>query len=209
MTNVLLVDDHVVFTDALRPALEAAGLSVAGIAHDGLEAIQMFTSLRPKVVLLDINLPGMNGHDVCREIRSIDPRAIILFLSGRTTENEIVGGLRAGAVGFISKTDGVEELVGAIERAAKREPYVSQGLIAPILFNYISATPGEVDPLTVRERQVLQLIAEGQSSKQIAANLHLSVKTVETHRTRLMDKLGMHNVAALVRYAIRQGLVSA
>lgn len=209
MTNILLVDDHVIFTDTLRPALEAAGLAVSGVAHNGLEAVKMFTELRPKVVLLDINLPGMNGYDVCREICAIDNRAVVLFLSARASETEIVNGLRSGAVGFMSKTDGVGELVAAIKKAAKREPYISQGLIAPILFNYISGAPGDVDPLTIRERQVLQLIAEGNSSKQIASTLHLSIKTVETHRTRLMDKLGVHNVAALVRYAIRQGIVTA
>lgn len=209
MTNILLVDDHVVFTDALRPALEAAGVTVSAVAHDGLKAIQLFAALRPKVVVLDVNLPGMNGYDVSHEIRAIDSRAGILFLTGRGVESEIVSGLRSGAMGFMSKSDGVDELVLAIERAARRELYVSPRFIAPIL-NNVTATPqGEVDPLTVRERQILQLIAEGQSNKQIAANLHISIKTVDTHRTRLMDKLGIHNVASLVRYAIRQGLITA
>lgn len=209
MVSILLVDDHPVFTDALRLALESAKYQVIGEVRDGYTAITEFTRLRPNVLILDVTLPGLNGFDVCREIRTLDPRAIIILLTSRTDEASVAEGLRCRANAFVSKSEGVRQLLTAIQNALKGEPYVSQCLMGPIIRNYVASSQGTVDPLTLRERQILQLVAEGNSSKEIAERLNLSLKTVETHRTRVMDKLDARNVADMVRYAIRQGIVEA
>jgi DNA-binding NarL/FixJ family response regulator len=207
--TVLLVDDHAVVTESLRLALGGAGFSVVGIAADGLEAVHMFVQLRPAVAVLDVGLLGMNGFDLCREIQSIDVKCVVILLTGRTDDKAISDGLQCGAHAMVSKSEGVAGLIEAIRQGLKGAPYVSSSLMGPILMKYRGLAPETVDPLTVRERQILQLIAEGKSSKEIGDALHLSVKTVETHRSRLMLKLNLHNVASLVRYAIRQGLISA
>jgi DNA-binding NarL/FixJ family response regulator len=209
MISILLVDDHPVFTDALRLALEGAKYQVIGEVRDGYTAISEFARLRPKVVILDVTLPGLNGFDVCREIRASDPRAVIILLTSRTDEVSVAEGLRCRASAFVSKNEGVRNLLTAIENALKGEPYVSQCLMGPIIRNYVATAQESVDPLTLRERQILQLVAEGNSSKEIAELLNLSLKTVETHRTRVMDKLDARNVADMVRYAVRQGIVEA
>jgi len=209
MVSILLVDDHPVFTDALRLALEGAKYQVIGEVRDGFTAISEFTRLRPNVLVLDVTLPGLNGFDVCREIRSLDPRAVIVLLTSRTDEASVAEGLRCRANAFVSKNEGVRQLLVAIENALKGEAYVSQCLMGPIIRNYVASAQGTVDPLTLRERQILQLVAEGNSSKEIAERLNLSLKTVETHRTRVMDKLDARNVADMVRYAVRQGIVEA
>jgi DNA-binding NarL/FixJ family response regulator len=209
MISILLVDDHPVFTDALRLALEGAKYQVVGEVRDGYTAISEFARLRPKVVILDVTLPGLNGFDVCREIRASDPRAVIILLTSRTDEVSVAEGLRCRASAFVSKNEGVRNLLTAIENALKGEPYVSQCLMKPIIETHLAATAAHAELLTARERQILQLVAEGLSSKEIADRLVVSVKTVETHRGRLMEKLDARNVADLVRYAIRQGIVEA
>jgi two-component system, NarL family, response regulator NreC len=206
---VLLVDDHAVIAESLSLSLDGAGFSVVGIAGDGLEAVRMFGQLRPRVTVLDVGLPGMNGFDVCREIRGIDPESVVILLTGRVDDRTINDGIQCGANALVSKTEGVAGLVSAIRLGLKSEPYISNCLMGPILTNYRALVPDVQDPLTVRERQILQLVAEGQRSKEIGDALHLSTKTVETHRSRLMEKLNLHNVADLVRYAVRHGLINA
>lgn len=206
--GVLLVDDHAVVTESLSLALEGAGYRIVGIAADGLEAISIFGRLHPKVVVLDVGLPGMNGFDVCREIHQIDDATVVILLTGRVDESSVREGVQCGANALVSKSEGVGGLITAIRQGLRGEPYVSHCLMGPILTNFRSTTPEVSGPLTVRERQILQLVAEGKSSKEIGDSLHLSVKTVETHRSRLMEKLDLHNVAALVRYAVRHGLIT-
>jgi DNA-binding NarL/FixJ family response regulator len=204
----MLVDDHAMVTESLRFVLESAFL-IVGIAADGLEALAMFAQLHPKVVVADVGLSRMNGFDVCREIHSIDSGCVVVLLTGRTDERTINEGVQCGANAMVSKSEGVAALMTAIRQGLRGEPYFSNCLVGPILTSY-RATPQELlDPLTIRERQIVQLIAEGKSSKDIGEALHLSVRTVETHRSRIMEKLNMHNVAALVRYAVRRGLISA
>ena len=208
MTSVLLVDDHPVFSESLKIALESASFRIVGIASSGLDALPLFNQFRPQVVVLDVGLPGMNGFNVCQEIHSVDPRCAVVLLTGRTDEAAVTEALQCRANAIVSKSEGVTQLIIAIQQALKGEPYVSQCMMGPILSNYRALMPETVDPLTLREREILQLVAEGQSSKEIGEKLHLSVKTVETHRSRLMEKLNIHNVASLVRYAIRQGLIT-
>jgi two-component system response regulator NreC len=207
MLTILLVDDHPVFTQSLRLALGGARFEVVGEAREGYAAIEEFVRLRPNIVVLDVTLPGLNGFNVCREIRRIDPRAIVVLLTSRTDEITVTEGLRSRASAFVSKSEGISELMKAIDNALKGETYVSQCLMKPIIDTHLAATAAHAELLTSRERQILQLVAEGLSSKEIADRLVVSVKTVETHRGRLMEKLDARNVADLVRYAIRQGIV--
>ena len=209
MTSVLLVDDHPVFTDSLKMALEASGFDIVAVASNGLEALALFRVHHPQVVVLDVGLPGMNGFNVCKEIHDIEPRCAVVLLTGRNDEAAVVEALRCRANAIVSKSEGVAQLIVAIQHALHGDPYVSQAMMGPILSNYRALMPEPIDPLTLRERQILQLVAEGLSSKEISEQLHLSVKTVETHRSHIMDKLRIHNVASLVRYAIRHGLISA
>lgn len=207
--QVLIADDHQVVRDGLRLLLERAGLRVVGEAADGLAAVADAARLVPDVAVLDIALPQLNGLDAGREILKSSPKTKVVFLSMHADKQYILAALRMGAKGFVPKSRAADHLVKAIREAARGQILMTEEISAAAVEAYQTGRDPAADPLTLRERQVLQLIAEGNTTKQAAALLHISAKTAETHRSRAMEKLDIHETAGLVRYAIRRGLVRA
>ncbi len=207
--RVLLADDHAMFIQGLRSLLEREGIVVAGEALDGRAAVRLCGQLKPDVAVLDLTMPLLNGLDAAREIRKVSPETRMIILTRHTEEQYVVEGLRAGVNGFLLKTKAASILVQAIRDVSAGALYVSHALSPEVLQTYLAREELRTSPLSGREREVLQLIAEGKSMKEIAGLLFISVKTVETHRMRLMAKLDIHETAGLVRYAIRQGIIEA
>jgi DNA-binding NarL/FixJ family response regulator len=207
--RVLLADDHPVFRQGLRALLEREKFDVVGEASDGLEAIAAAERLQPQVVVIDLAMPSLNGIDAVREIVKRAPRAKAVLLTMHTEEYRVLEALRAGAKACVSKTQAAEHLLQAIKDVCAGGVYLSPQVSGAVVQAYLAKTELPYDPLTPRERQVLQLIAEGKTTKETAAVLDVSVKTAETHRTNLMEKLDIHSTAGLVRYAIRRGLLQA
>ena len=205
--RVLLADDHPVFRQGLRALLEREKFDVVGEASDGLEAIAAAERLQPQVVVIDLAMPSLNGIDAVREIAKRAPRAKAVLLTMHTEEYHVLEALRAGAKGCVSKSQAAEHLLQAIKDVCAGGVYLSPHVSGAVVQAYLAKTELPYDPLTPRERQVLQLIAEGKTTKETAAVLEVSVKTAETHRTNLMEKLDIHSTAGLVRYAIRRGLL--
>ena len=205
--RVMLADDHAIVRDGLKALLEREGYQVVGEASDGHEAVKKAEALRPDVVVLDISMPLLNGIDATREIQRVNPRTRVVLLTMHNDDHFVVQSLRAGVSGYVLKTKAADELVRAIEEVSKGGMYLSPGVSQRLAQAYLSQTAVPSDPLSVRERQVLQLVAEGKTTKEIANLLGISAKTAESHRTNIMDKLDIHDTAGLVRYAIRQGIV--
>jgi DNA-binding NarL/FixJ family response regulator len=205
--TVLLADDHPVFRQGLRALLERERFDVVGESSDGLEAIALAERLQPQIVVIDLAMPALNGIDAIREIVKRAPRAKAVLLTMHTEEHYVLEALRAGAKGCVSKTQAAEHLLQAIKDVSAGGVYLSPHVSGAVVQAYLAKTELPYDPLTPRERQVLQLIAEGKTTKETAAVLDVSVKTAETHRTNLMEKLDIHSTAGLVRYAIRRGLL--
>jgi DNA-binding NarL/FixJ family response regulator len=205
--RVLFADDHAMFIEALRGLLEGAGFAVVGEALDGREAVRLAEKHRPDAAVLDLTMPLLNGLDATREIRKVSPDTKVIILTRHTEEQYVVEGLRVGISGFLLKTKAAAVLVQAINDVVGGALYVSHALSPDAMQAYLAKEELRTGPLSGREREVLQLIAEGKSMKEIAALLGISVKTIETHRMRLMGKLDIHETAGLVRYAIRQGLI--
>ena len=205
--RILLADDHPVFRQGLRALLEREKFDVVGEASDGLEAIAAAERLQPQVVVIDLAMPSLNGIDAVREIVKRAPRAKAVLLTMHTEEYHVLEALRAGAKACVSKTQAAEHLLQAIKDVCAGGVYLSPHVSGAVVQAYLAKTELPYDPLTPRERQVLQLIAEGKTTKETAAVLDVSVKTAETHRTNLMEKLDIHSTAGLVRYAIRRGLL--
>lgn len=211
MTRVLLVDDHKILREGLRTLLEQEGdIQVVGEAENGRSSVKLAGELAPDVVIMDVAMPDLNGIDATRRITEADPNARVLALSMHSDGRYIRGMLQAGARGYILKDCAAEELTRAVRTVMANQVYVSPGVTGTIVNDYVrqlsSSDADEPALLTHREREVLQLLAEGGSTAQIAERLHLSVKTVETHRKRIMDKLGLRSIAELTKYAIREGL---
>jgi len=215
--RVLLVDDHTLLRQGLRAILDReADIRVIGEASDGRDALRKATALKPDVVVLDISMPRVNGIEATRHIRADLPATRVVALSMHDGEDYVESILRAGATGYVLKDAPARDLVAAI-RAARAggmhlDPRISGSVVARYLDKRPTADARPVDAearLTHREREILQLIAGGQSNREIARHLDLSVKTVEAHRTRIMSKLDIHNVAGLVRWAIACGIVRA
>lgn len=208
--RVLLADDHTLMRAALRALLLAIpGVEVVGEAGDGHEALQRIIELQPDVVLLDIAMPRMNGLQVAQHVSGMR-HTRVLMLSAHASEEHVLQALRAGAAGYLVKDAAPEELELALRAVVRGESYLSSSVARQVVDDYVRRTGGESDPLaalTPRQREILQLVAEGRSNKEIAAQLGLGVKTVESHRTQLMERLGVHDVTALVRFAVRVGLV--
>jgi DNA-binding NarL/FixJ family response regulator len=205
--RILLADDHPVFRQGLRALLEREKFDVVGEASDGLEAIAAAERLQPQVVVIDLAMPALNGIDAVREIVKRVPRAKAVLLTMHTEEHHVLEALRAGAKACVSKSQAAEHLLQAIKDVCAGGVYLSPHVSGAVVQAYLAKTELPYDPLTPRERQVLQLIAEGKTTKETAAVLEVSVKTAETHRTNLMEKLDIHSTAGLVRYAIRRGLL--
>lgn len=206
-TRILLADDHVIVRQGLKSLLERNGLEVVAEAADGTDAIQLARAVRFDVAVLDIGMPRLNGIDTAREILAIVPQARIVVLTVHAEERQIAAAFRAGVRGYILKTQALEELVTAIREVSAGGTYVSPQVADVLLGAFLTGTSAAEDPLTRREREVLRLIAEGKTTKEIAEALGVTVKTAESYRSRLKTKLDIHDTAGLVRYAIRYGLV--
>jgi len=211
--RVLLAEDHTLVRAGLRTLLQGFDwVSVVGEASDGREALGLARALRPDMVLMDISMPGLNGLDATRQLKKELPETRVVILSMHSSEEHVMQALRAGAAGYLLKESAPLELELALRSAARGETYLSPPISRQVVEGYmqrIADTGGDaLAGLSARQREILQLVAEGNSSKEIARRLNLSVKTVDAHRSQLMDRLQIHDVAGLVRFAIRSGLVS-
>jgi DNA-binding NarL/FixJ family response regulator len=210
--RVLLADDHTLVRGGIRSLLETIdGVEVIAETGDGREALELLARHRPDLALLDIGMPGMNGIEIARRSREATPKTKIVMLSMYDDKTHVSQAIRAGVAGYLLKGAAVAELPLAITAvmtgATYLTPQVSRHLVDGFL-NEERSAPDPLEDLPPRQREILQLIAEGRSSKEIAGILDVSVKTIETHRARLMERLDIHDVAGLVRFAIRSGLVS-
>ncbi len=211
--RILLADDHAMLRDGVRMVLEAhPGFEVVGTADNGTEAVALAHSLQPDIAVLDVAMPELNGLDATREIRACCPETAIVILSMHEGEDYLREALRAGAAGYVLKRAAAKELVGAIQAVQRGESYLDPALTRTLISDYVrkvDRTDLPADALTERELEVLKLVAEGLTNRQIAAKLDISIKTVQSHRANLMDKLDLHDRTELVRYAIRRGLITA
>jgi DNA-binding NarL/FixJ family response regulator len=205
--NVLVADDHQLVRQGLKALLEREGFKVVAEASNGQEALKLAETLHPEVAVLDLAMPVLNGIDAAREIQRVSGKTKTIILSMHTESRYILESLRGGAKGFVMKTHAADDLVRAIREAARGGTYLSPEVSDAVVQAYQNKTEIPPDPLSPRERQVLQLIAEGKTTKEVAAALDISVKTAETYRTRIMEKLDIHETASLVRYAVRRGVV--
>jgi two-component system response regulator NreC len=208
-TRVVLADDHVLVRQGLRGVLEREGIQVVGESSDGQEAVALATKFTPDVAILDISMPILNGIDAAHQLKASAPRTKTILLTRHDEDQYVVQALRAGVRGYVLKNQAAIDLVHAIQCVCSGQVYLSPGMSSVVVDAYLSKTDLPPDPITSRERAVLQLIAEGKSTKDIASLLGISVKTADSHRSRLMRKLDIHEVASLVRYAIRKGVVQA
>ncbi|MBN2513378.1 MAG: response regulator transcription factor [Sedimentisphaerales bacterium] len=208
--RIILADDHVILREGLNRALQSeSDFSVVGQAGDGHSAIKLIRELSPDIVVMDIGMPELNGIETTRIISKELPRVKVIGLSMHSNDKYVREMFRAGASGYLLKNCAFEELVEAIRTVAGGKTYVSPSIGSMVIQEYISKTDQEKSVfslLSQREREVLQLFAEGKTTKQTAARLHISPKTVEAHRLNLMNKLGIDNIAQLTKYAIQEGL---
>jgi DNA-binding NarL/FixJ family response regulator len=205
--RILLADDHQLFREGLRGLLEKAGHEVVGEAADGHEARKLARTLKPDVAVLDLSMPLLNGMDAAREIRSLAPDVKTIMLSMYSDKRYVLQSLKDGAKGYVLKTQAADDLLRAIREVARGEVYLSPAVAESVVDAYINKTDVAADPLTPRERQVMQLVAEGSTTKEVAKVLNISYKTAESHRNHIMKKLGIHDVVALTRHAIQAGVV--
>jgi two-component system, NarL family, response regulator NreC len=205
--RVVLADDHALVRQGLKALLEREGVTIVGEASDGEEVVRLVPRIRPDVAILDISMPILNGLEAARELRKACRETRIILLTRHDEDPYVTEALRAGVRGYVLKSQVATDLVHAIQQVCNGGIYLSPGIARAVVDAYLSKSEVPADPLSARERQVLQLVGEGKSTKDIATLLGISVKTAESHRTRLMRKLDIHETASLVRYAIRRGLV--
>ncbi|BDC52993.1 DNA-binding response regulator [Bryobacterales bacterium F-183] len=204
----MLADDHRMVRQGFRLILEAQeDLEVVGEAGSGREAVDMAKTLRPDVVVMDVTMPELNGIESTRRIREAEPMVRVLALSVHRDAVYVREIVRAGAEGYILKESADSELIAAVRAVAQGNSYLSPEVAGAVLKDYRKHATNPLDLLSSREREILQQIAEGKTNKEIATLLNLSVYTVDGHRTRIMEKLGLHSVGELVRFAVRNGLV--
>jgi DNA-binding NarL/FixJ family response regulator len=209
--RVVLADDHTLVRAGIRALLEKLpDVHVVAEASDGREAVHLVTTTQPDVVLMDIAMPGLNGLEATRRLVKEFPAIRVLILSMHKNEEYVWQALRAGAVGYLLKDADLAELALAITAVTHGETYLSPPISKHVIREYVQRVGGEetgLEQLTPRQREILQLVAEGHTSKAIAQRLGLSIKTAETHRVQMMERLDIHEIAGLVRYAIRMGVV--
>ena len=207
MATIILADDHSVVRQGIRMLLERENFEIVGEAADGLEAVRLAEKYQPDIAVLDLAMPIMNGITAIGQIHGVSPRTKVILLTMHTEEHNVLQALRAGVKGCVTKTQAVEHLIVAIREVCAGGVYLSPSVSGAVVQAYLSRSEAPYDPLTDRERQVLQLVAEGNTTKEIALILGVATKTAETHRVKVMDKLDIHSTAGLVRYAIRRGLI--
>jgi DNA-binding NarL/FixJ family response regulator len=223
--RILLAEDHALVRAGFRSLLHSfSGVEVVGEANDGREALRLIEVLRPNIVLMDIMMPGLNGLEATARVSKEFPTVRVIILSMNAAEEYVLQAMRAGASGYLLKDGSITELEEAIRAVARGEKFLSSAVSKYVIAGYVqrtseqsaganaggpahSGSPPGSEKLTPRQREILQLIAEGNTTKEIAKKLEISVKTVETHRTQLMERLDIHDIAGLVRYSIRVGLV--
>jgi len=207
VTRVLLADDHALVRHGLRSLLEKEAFQVMGEVSDGQEAVRQAATGRPDVAVLDISMPLMNGLEAARELKKCSPLTKVILLTRHDEPQYVTEALRAGVKGYVLKSQAATDLVQAIQQVCAGGVYLSPNISRAVVEAYLSKTNLAADPLSPRERQVLQMVGEGKSTKDVAKLLGISTKTAESHRARLMQKLDIHETASLVRYAIRRGLL--
>lgn len=209
--RLILADDHTLVRAGMRTLLQSVpGVLVVAESNNGREVLRLVEQHRPDVVMMDISMPEMNGLEATSRIAHDHPETRVIILSMHESEEYVWQALRAGASGYLLKDADLSELGLAIHKVARGENYLSPAVSKHVLGSYVRRVGGEnssLELLSPRQREVLQLIAEGNSTKEMARKLHVSVKTIETHRMQLMERLNIHDIAGLVRYAIRVGLV--
>jgi DNA-binding NarL/FixJ family response regulator len=213
MLKVLIADDHRLFRDGLRMLLEKqSDIKVVAETKDGPMTLSAAIDRRPDIILMDISMPGLNGMETARKLLAANDAVKVIMLSMHSDHHFVIESLKSGAAGYVLKDSAFEELLTAIRTVAANGIFLSQKVNDSVIRQYIAAAKGETTTsfsiLSSREREVLQLLAEGKSTKETAAHLHVSIKTIETHRKQIMDKLDLHSIAELTKYAIRQGLTS-
>ncbi len=211
--KIIIADDHQIVRQGLATLLaKESDLEVVAEAENGRQVVQLVEELSPQVVIMDVNMPDLNGIEATRQILANFPDTKIIALSMHADRRFVVNMLKAGASGYLLKDCAFEELAGAIRLVLANKTYLSPGVSDIVIKDYVqglsSPRASAYSVLTPREREVLQLMAEGKPTSQIAELLHISVKTVETHRQQIMHKLGIHSIAELTKYAIREGLTS-
>jgi len=207
--RILLADDHVIVRQGLKALLEREGFAVVAEAEDGQAAVRQARERCPDVAVLDFSMPLLNGLDAAVEIIRACPRARTILLTMHTDDHYVLSALQAGVKGYVVKTQASSDLVRAIHEVLRGMMYLSPGVSEAVVQAYLTKSEMPADPLTPREREVLQLVAEGKSTKEVAGLLGISFKTAESHRTRILKKLDLHETAGLVRYAVRRGLIQA
>jgi DNA-binding NarL/FixJ family response regulator len=207
--TVIIADDHSMFRQGVRALLETEGFKVVGEATNGQEAIRLGRTQEPQVAILDYSMPVLNGIDAATAMQKQSPNTKLILLTMYEEEAYALAALRCGVRGIVLKSQAATDLINAIRDVVRGSIYLSPSISDSVLSALLSRHDPESELLTVREKQVVQLIAEGNTSKEVARLLHVSVKTAESHRSRIMAKLDIHNTADLVRYAIRQGIIQA
>ncbi len=210
--RILIADDHEVVRQGVRNLLEGRpGWEVCAEAVDGRDAVEKAVELKPDIVILDIGMPNLNGLEATRQILHNRPEAKVLILTIHESEQVVREVLEAGARGYLLKSDTGRDLVSAIEALHKNQTFFTSNVAEMVLENYLrnkpESSPGTKNELTPREREIVQLLAEGKSTKEVAVALGLSVKTAETHRANIMRKLNLHSISELVLYAVRNNIV--
>ncbi|MGC2528759.1 MAG: response regulator transcription factor [Candidatus Acidiferrum sp.] len=205
--RIVLADDHVLVRQGLKSLLEREGFQVVAEASDGQEALCHVESLQPDIAIMDISMPTLNGLNAARQMNRSSPKTKTILLTQHDESQYIREALEAGVKGYVLKNQIASDLLLAIRQVSRGQVYLSPGVSSAVMEAYRSKPEKFESPLTPRERQVLQLIAEGKSTKDVATLLGISTKTAESHRTRLMQKLDIHETASLVRYAVRHGIV--
>ena len=205
--TIILADDHSVVRQGIRILLERENFTIAGEAVNGVEAVALAEKHQPDIAVIDLAMPVMNGITAIGQIRDVSPRTKCVLLTMYTEEHHVLQALRTGVKACVTKTQAVEHLIVAIREVSAGGVYLSPSVSGAVVQAYLAKSDTPYDPLTDRERQVLQLVAEGNTTKEIALILGVAAKTAETHRVKVMEKLDIHSTAGLVKYAIRRGLV--
>lgn len=206
--RIVIAEDHQMVRQGFRALLERDGFEVVGEAGDGHAALGLIEKHKPDIAIVDIGMPLLNGIDVARAIPGLSPDTRTILLTMHSESHYVLEALRAGVTGYLVKTRAAEDLTKAIREVHRGAVYLSSGVSREAVDAYLANREIEQNPLTPRERQVLQLVAEGKTTKEVANLLGISVKTAESHRSRIMRKLDIHETASLVRYAIRQGMLA-